>query len=146
MENPTPIACTVCWQGWIAAEDVAQIVDSDLAAGSVLAGEPARHAELSHPRVRAFFRDWRAISAEYVLIGRVSVGSQARVDFQLFDTTRQEGVADGTVPGPVAELRMLAHRVSDSVYETLTGIPGAFATRLLYVSVTRNPNGKIFIA
>ena len=53
-------------------------------------------------------------------------------------------MADGTVTGPVAELRMLAHRVSDSVYETLTGIPGAFATRLLYVSVTRNPDGKDF--
>ena len=39
---------------------------------------------------------------------------------------------------------MLAHRVADSVYETLTGIPGAFATRLLYVSVTRNPDGKDF--
>ncbi|MEP1593522.1 MAG: Tol-Pal system beta propeller repeat protein TolB, partial [Halieaceae bacterium] len=31
---------------------------------------------------------------------------------------------------------------SDAVYEKLTGIPGAFATRLLYVSVTRVPNGK----
>jgi TolB protein len=28
------------------------------------------------------------------------------------------------------------------VYEKLTGIPGAFATRLLYVSVTRVPGGK----
>jgi TolB protein len=37
---------------------------------------------------------------------------------------------------------MLAHRVSDAVYQKLTGIPGAFATRLLYVSVTRVPNGK----
>ena len=33
---------------------------------------------------------------------------------------------------------MLAHRVSDAVYEKLTGIRGAFATRLLYVSVTRS--------
>jgi TolB protein len=31
---------------------------------------------------------------------------------------------------------------SDAVYEKLTGIPGAFATRLIYVSVTRNPTGK----
>jgi TolB protein len=37
---------------------------------------------------------------------------------------------------------MLAHRVSDAVYQKLTGIPGAFATRLLYVSVTRVPNGR----
>jgi TolB protein len=29
-----------------------------------------------------------------------------------------------------------------AVYEKLTGIPGAFATRLIYVSVTRNPTGR----
>ena len=37
---------------------------------------------------------------------------------------------------------MLGHRVSDAIYEKLTGIRGAFATRLLYVSVTRVPGGK----
>ena len=34
------------------------------------------------------------------------------------------------------------HRVSDRVYQALTGIRGAFATRLLYVAVTRVPGGK----
>jgi len=48
------------------------------------------------------------------------------------------------VTGPVTELRMLSHRVSDAVYERLTGITGAFATRLLYVSVMRNPDAKDF--
>jgi len=98
---------------------------------------PSRESEL-------YFRDWRAISAEYVLIGRVTAGTQVRIDFQLFDVTRQTAVETGTVTGPLSELRMLAHRVSDQVYETLSGIPGAFATRLLYVSVTRNPAGKDF--
>ena len=39
---------------------------------------------------------------------------------------------------------MVAHRVADAIYEKLTGIQGAFATRLIYVSVTRNPEGKDF--
>ena len=39
---------------------------------------------------------------------------------------------------------MVGHRVADAVYEKLTGIRGAFATRLVYVSVSRNPNGKDF--
>ena len=147
VENPTPIAVVpFAWQGvGSAPEDVAQIVDSDLARSGQFS-PVSRRDMLSYPTRESelFFRDWRAISAEYVLIGRVSVGSQARIDFQLFDTTRQEAVESGTVTGPVTELRMLAHRVADSVYETLTGIPGAFATRLLYVSVTRNPEGKDF--
>ena len=147
VENPTPIAVVpFAWQGvGSASEDVAQIVDSDLARSGQFS-PVSRRDMLSYPTRESelFFRDWRAISADYVLIGRVSVGSQARIDFQLFDTTRQEAVGGGTVTGPVADLRMLAHRIADSVYETLTGISGAFATRLLYVSVTRNPEGKDF--
>jgi TolB protein len=37
---------------------------------------------------------------------------------------------------------MLAHRVADAIYEKLTGVPGAFATKLLYISVARVPGGK----
>ena len=42
-----------------------------------------------------YFRDWRAISAEYVLIGQVTLGTQIRIDFQLFDTTRQMAIDSG---------------------------------------------------
>ena len=147
IENPTPIAVVpFAWQGvGSALEDVAQIVDSDLARSGQFS-PVSRRDMLSYPTRESelYYRDWRAIAAEYVLIGRVSVGSQARIDFQLFDTTRQASVESGTVTGAVTELRMLAHRVSDKIYERLTGIPGAFATRLLYVSVTRNPSGKDF--
>ena len=56
---------------------------------------------LSYPtRESELFSGLAGNFCQYVLIGRVSVGSQARIDFQLFDTTRQEAVADGTVAGP----------------------------------------------
>ncbi|MEE4203454.1 MAG: Tol-Pal system beta propeller repeat protein TolB [Halieaceae bacterium] len=147
VDNPTPIA--VVPFAWVGSgnppEDVAQIVDSDLARSGQFS-PIARSDMLSYPTQASqlYFRDWRAISAEYVLIGQVSGVAGARIDYQLFDTTRQEAIAEGSVQGPMNELRMLAHRVADGVYEKLTGIPGAFATRLLYVSVTRNPNGKDF--
>ena len=147
LDNPTPIAVVpFSWQGLGAApEDVAQIIDSDLVRSGQFA-PVSRRDMLSYPTREAemFFRDWRAISAEYVLIGQVTLGTQIRIDFQLFDTTRQMAIDSGTVTGPVTELRMLSHRVSDAVYERLTGISGAFATRLLYVSVMRNPDAKDF--
>jgi TolB protein len=90
-----------------------------------------------------FDRDWRAIASEYVLIGRVrGEGDQLAVSYELFDVLRQSKILGGSVSGPAGEARMLAHQISDAVYEKLTGIPGAFATRLIYVSVTRNPSGK----
>lgn len=147
VDNPTPIAVVpFAWNGaGKPPEDVAQIIDSDLARSGQFS-PVGRSDMLSYPTEASqiFFRDWRAISAEYVLIGRVSNVAGVRIEYQLFDTTRQQAIVEGAVQGPVNELRMLAHRVADAVYAKLTGIPGAFATRLLYVSVTRNPNGKDF--
>ena len=95
LRTQRPIAVVpFAWQGvGSASEDVAQIVDSDLARSGQFS-PVSRRDMLSYPTRESelFFRDWRAISADYVLIGRVSVGSQARIDFQLFDTTRQEAV------------------------------------------------------
>jgi len=149
VDNPTPIAVVPFrWSGAGAApEDVAQVVDSDLVRSGQFA-PVSRRDMLSYPTRASeiYFRDWRAINSDYVVIGSVEGGADGNVliQWQLFDTTRQQQIAEGAVSGILPELRMLAHRVSDTIYEKLTGIPGAFATRLLYVSVTRNPTGKDF--
>ena len=124
-------------------EDVAQVVHDDLrrsgqfapVARADMLGMPAEEKDV-------FYRDWRAIQSEYLVIGRVTVGDQMRVEYELFDVLRQARVLKGSISGPASEARMIGHRVSDQVYEKLTGIRGAFATRLLYVSVTPNPGGK----
>ncbi|MBN7798573.1 Tol-Pal system beta propeller repeat protein TolB [Parahaliea mediterranea] len=144
-DNPTPIAVSpFAWQGaGAASEDVAAVIDSDLTRSGQFA--PVKRANmLSRPSTEQeiYYRDWRAINTQYLLIGRVSGAEQMRIEFELFDVDRQTKIYAGSESGPASEARMLAHRVSDKVYEKLTGIPGAFATRLLYVSVTRNPGGK----
>jgi TolB protein len=65
-----------------------------------------------------------------------------RIEYELFDVRSQAAVYSGVELGPLNEARMLGHRVSDKVYQQLTGIPGAFATRLLYVAVSRVIGGK----
>jgi TolB protein len=146
VDNPTAIAVVpFAWGGpGPAPEDIALVVDGDLARSGQFApvprsdmlGLPSREAEV-------FYRDWRAINAEYLLIGRVTAsGRDMRIEYELFDVVRQTRVHAGIESGPISEARMQGHRVADAVYEKLTGIPGAFATRLLYVSVTRNPGGK----
>lgn len=146
-DNPTPIAVSpFAWQGAGAPpEDIAAVVDADLTRSGLFA--PAdRDDMLGRPTTEqeVFYRDWRAVEVEYLLVGRVSGsgGDQMRIEYELFDVNRQARVFEGVETGPASEARMLAHQVSDAVYEKLTGIPGAFATRLLYVSVTRNPGGK----
>ncbi len=145
MDDPTAIAVVpFATEGTgLSPEDVAQIVADDLARSGQFA-PVGRDNMLSYPSSgdEVFFRDWRAINTEYVLIGRVTPGEQLRVDYELFDVNRERRVLSGSQTDSQGEARMLAHRVSDAVYEHLTGIPGAFATRLLYVSVERNPRGK----
>ena len=145
VDDPTAIAVVpFAWQGAGASpEDVASVVQSDLTRSGQF--EPVdRRDMLGMPSTKAdvFYRDWRAIETEYLLIGRVSVTDQMRVEYELFDVLRQTTVYKGVETGSANEARMLAHRVSDRVYEALTGIPGAFATRLLYVAVTRVVDGK----
>ena len=146
VDDPTPVAVVpFAWDGpGTPPDDVARVVQEDFERSGQfdpvdradMLGFPSREADI-------FYRDWRAISTEYVLIGRVSPrDDQLQVRFELYDVLRQTRIAEGDVSGPVGEARMLAHRVSDAVYEKLTGIPGAFATRLIYVSATRNPTGK----
>ena len=134
VDNPTAIAVVpFAWAGpGPAPEDIAFVIDGDLArsgqfapvARSDMLGMPSTEAEL-------FYRDWRAIETEYILIGRVSAnGQELRIDYELFDVLRQARVHSGVVSGPVSEARMHAHRVADAVYEKLTGIPGAFVLSL----------------
>ena len=155
VDDPTPIAVVpFAWEGAGAApEDLAQVVQDDLQRSGQfepvpradMLGFPTREDEL-------FYRDWRALQSEYVLIGRVAAEDDGAanpaatpglsVRWELYDVLRQSRIAEGDMAMPAGEARMLAHRISDAVYEKLTGIPGAFATRLIYVSVTRNPTGK----
>ena len=145
VDNPTTIAVVpLAWSGsGTAPEDISAVINSDLSRSGQF--DPVdRRDMLGYPRKEEeiFYRDWRALQAEYLLIGRVSASDQMRIEYELFNVTSQTKVLEGVQEGSVNEARMLAHRVSDAVYKQLTGIPGAFATRLLYVSVTRVSNGK----
>jgi TolB protein len=145
MDNPTAIAVVpFAWQGpGSAPTDIASVIDGDLnRSGQFLPVSRSDMLGLPSVQSEVYYRDWRAIDTEYLVIGRVSVAGQMRIEYELFDVLRQTRVHAGVVTGAVSEARMLAHQVSDAIYEKLTGIRGAFATRLLYVSVTRVPGGN----
>lgn len=143
-DDPTSIAVVpFAWQGSGAPPaDIAQIVDSDLARSGQFA-PVARVDMLGRPSVQedVFYRDWRAINAEYLLIGRASGVDPVQVDYELYDVLRQTRVLSGSESGAASDVRMVGHRVADDVYEKLTGVPGAFATKLLYITVDRQSGG-----
>ena len=125
-------------------EDVANVISSDLMRSGKFAPlnrnqmpqSPATSAEITYPI-------WANMGIEAMVVGHIEPAGadQYKVTFELVDVFKgKNGGADAvldsrvaTVPGK--QLRQYAHRISDIVYERLTGERGAFLTRISYVSV-----------
>ena len=86
-----------------------------------------------------YFRDWRLLKQDYVLIGQVEarINDVFQIRYQLFDVFNEKELLSQTLRGTKQQLRDIAHKVSDSVYEQLTGIRGAFSTKIAYVTANR---------
>lgn len=80
---------------------------------------------------------WQTARQDFIVVGRVLDGRDGgyRVEYELFDIARKRllGVAYDVRPG---EVRDLAHQIADAIYESVTGVRGAFWTRIAYVVQT----------
>jgi TolB protein len=89
------------------------------------------------------FRDWKLLGMENLLVGNLTLNSEGNydVEFRLIDVYKEKQIAGFRIPSTQAQLRRTAHEISDIVYEKLIGIRGAFATRIVYVTVNKNQDG-----
>ena len=128
-------------------QDVAAIVAADLARSGRFAPVPeqnliARPVEMEQVR----FPDWRTLGVENLIIGKVEPAGagQYRVQFRLFDVFRGRQITGYSLPASADKLRYVAHRISDIIYEALTGQPGAFATKIAYVISEKRNNKTVY--
>ncbi|WP_273861492.1 Tol-Pal system beta propeller repeat protein TolB [Pseudomonas sp. LA5] len=128
------------WQGGQPLpEDLGNIVSDDLRNSGVFSSIP-RQNMLSQPSQASevIFRDWKALGANYVLVGNVVPnGGRLQISYALFNVSTEQQVLTGNVGGSTDQLRDMAHFISDQAYEKLTGVKGAFSTRILYVTAER---------
>lgn len=82
------------------------------------------------------FADWRAINAQALIGGAVSVnGNNISVKFRLYDVVSGQEMGQGLqLNGTRDGWRRMAHKVADAVYSRITGEGGYFDTRVVYVS------------
>ena len=117
--------------------DVAAVVDADLArSGRFLTlpkkdflATPVRDSDVT-------FKDWRLLKAEALVIGSITPAAAGRVEvqFRLYDVFREKQLAGYSYTVSPGALRGLAHQIADVIHEKLTGEPGAFNTRIAYVT------------
>lgn len=137
-DKQTTIAVVPFQQGpeFDGQQPMAEIVEFDLARSGQFA-PTGRDNMLSFPTRRedVFFRDWRVLGVEYLVIGRTSVDTtgKLRVDYHLFDVFNEREMLVDSVTTARTKWRDAAHHLADKVFEAITGIRGAFSTRILYV-------------
>ncbi len=92
------------------------------------------------------YADWKAINAQALITGAVSVGPGDRltVKFRLFDVFSQAPLGEGLqFSGSESAWRRMAHKVADAVYGRITGEAGYFDSRVVFVSESGPKNARL---
>ncbi|WP_425303919.1 Tol-Pal system beta propeller repeat protein TolB [Wenxinia saemankumensis] len=126
------------------AADISQLVAQDLTNTGLFRQIP-QASFISTPSGFAApvqYADWRAINAQALITGAVSVqGDQLTVKFRLYDVFSGAELGAGQqLAGTVGGWRRIAHKVADQVYSRITGEGGYFDSRVVFVAET-GPKG-----
>ena len=80
------------------------------------------------------YRDWAEVDA--LTIGSATTQADGRVEvkFRLLDTRKQTELLGQSVMAKGDQVRAIAHRIADMIYEKFTGDAGVFSTRISYVN------------
>lgn len=120
------------------AADLSRLVVQDLAGTGLFREIPATAfiSQVSSFAQPVAFADWRAINAQALIVGAVTVnGDQLVVKFRLYDVFSGQELGEGLqFAGTAAGWRRMSHKVADAVYSRITGEGGYFDSRVVFVS------------
>ena len=82
------------------------------------------------------YNQWKSRGANAIVVGTVSKLANGAFDvrYKLFDTIKATKLSQLDQSAHPNETRLAAHKIADDVFEKLTGVRGAFATRVAYVA------------
>lgn len=133
--NQLPIAVSVFRGEESSPQKVSLIVQADLVRSGQFRGVEGVLAgldEVSRPDMSV----WRQKGADSLVTGSITRLADGRFDvrFRLWDVVKGQDLGGQSYAVTQADLRLSAHRISDFVYEKLTGDKGAFSTSIAYVT------------
>ncbi|MEM6307218.1 MAG: response regulator, partial [Pseudomonadota bacterium] len=115
----------------VAADLVGSGLFREISANSFVAQRKTFNEPVRYP-------DWRAINAQGLITGAVSMqGGQMVVKFRVYDIFAGSELGTGLqLIGSRDAVRRMAHKVADQVYTRITGETPYFDSRVVYVSET----------
>ena len=150
--NAAALPITVVpFAGTTGQTDIDDVIRADLARSGQfrtldeagLPERPTQGSEVAYPT-------WRMLKQDFLLVGRaLPSGGGYRVEYELFDVARQERVLGFALTAPENSMRDVAHQIADAVYEKILGVPGAFWTRIAYITSSglgRNSRYALMVA
>ncbi len=127
--------------------DVADVIRNDFnrsgkfrsLAKSDIVEFPARGADIKFPT-------WRLLKQDYITVGRISDagGGSLRIEYELWDVNKQQSLLAQAFTVPAGDLRGVAHQIADQIYEKITGVRGAFWTRIAYITAVGLGNNTTY--
>lgn len=118
------------------AQNISEIVANDLRNSGKfkpldqgqLVGNPAPGDQIDYPA-------WQNTRASYLVDGRVTpAGGGYRISYELQDVFgKKQEISQVVTASNANQLRQSAHYISDQIFEKITGVRGAFQTRIAYV-------------
>ena len=119
---------------------LSSVVHNDLQnSGQFKVIEPGLFDASPHQESQVNFKHWQKRGVNNLVLGSVTPlkDGQYRVSFELLNvyTPQQPIIISQTFTVAQAGLRLLAHHISDVIYQKITGTRGIFSTKIAYVLV-----------
>ena len=117
-----------------APQNMSRIVAADLERSGQF--RPIDMGMTMDENTRPDFNALKSLNTDAVVTGSMAKLPDGRFDirYRLWDTVRMQDLGGQSFVAFTPDLRLVAHRIADQVYEKLTGEKGAFSTRITYVT------------
>ena len=118
--------------------DIAQVISDDLERSGLF--RPIdKLAFISQPQslgVNPRFANWKPLNAQALVVGEVNIepNGALRASFRLWDVFAENQMTGLSLTTTQANWRRVAHIISDTIYERITGEAGYFDTRIVYIA------------
>ena len=142
--QPLPIAIPAFGGGQVGA-DLAGVIGADLQRSGLFRPlDPASFIDRDlSAAVQPNYPAWQKINAQALLYGQASsVDGRLQVDFRLSDVFAEKELLGQRFASSPENWRRVAHKISDAIYQRLTGEKGYFDTRVVFVAESGGRGSK----